>query len=252
MPAALKLVFSELPVMSILLNLSFSTITLSAVLTVGAVCIVHSRAQTLSNKSDTFKFRTLDTLTAVERELVEGSKQAIINTGLSDPYFRAHFTLLQVVNKAADRRVTWQLSIQGHRAVVKDSIGFYTEGPNRIHTHSVTQALGQTSEIVKTIPRTRALKIMKTCIGTFSFPVVEYGPVDGHAELLMVAHSRLPHEAAEVRERKGAERSKHSKELGAVDEIESEGDEKNRRKLIMGFVNLQTGRCTKGAGVIAP
>jgi hypothetical protein len=196
-------------------------------------------------------------LTVSERALVDGSKKAIIGTGLSPDYFNAHFKLLKVVDKASDRRVTWRFSLNGHDAIINDSIGYYTEGTKRVYVHSVATTLGQTSEIQRTLSRARALKIMKACIGDFSGPYVEYGPVDGHAQLLLVASARDPRNESRApreadRDRQRDEREKRKAAATGVDTIESEEEEKDRPKVVFGSVNLQTGKCTKGAGLIAP
>ena len=46
-----------------------------------------------------------------EQELAANSKRAIIETGISEPYFKEHFRLLKVVNEAGDRRVEWKYSV---------------------------------------------------------------------------------------------------------------------------------------------
>ena len=196
------------------------------------------------------------TLTPSEQALAHGSKQAILATGISETYFQTHFTLLKVVDKPADRRVMWQFSINGYNVVVNDSIGYYTEGTKRIDTHSVAKALGQTTEITRTLSRARALRILQSCIGSFENPTVEYGPVDGKAQLVMVAYKRAREESKSEREKeREREREKREKRKAAAagtDTIESEEDEGKSPPLILGAVNLQTGKCTKGAALIAP
>jgi hypothetical protein len=195
-------------------------------------------------------------LTASEQALVDGSKKAILNTGLSENYFNAHFKLLNVVDKPSDRRIVWQFSINQHQTVVNDSIGFYTQGTKRVNTHSVERTLGQTSEISRTLTRSRALKIMKSCIGNFDNPVVEYGPVDGRAELLLVANARTrvesKSEREEEREREQKERDKQKAVAAGTDVIKTEEDEGKEPPVIFGFVNLRTGKCTKGAALTSP
>jgi len=197
-------------------------------------------------------------LTASETALVEGSKQAILATGISEAYFKAHFELLSVIDKPSDRRVMWQFSVNEHQTVVTDAIGYYTEGTKRIDTHSVTKALGQTSEIQRTVARVRALRIMKSCIGPFENPSVTYGPVDGRAELLLVASARTPgektkSESEKEREREREERDKRRAAAAGTDVIESEEEEReSSRPILLGAVNLQTGVCTKGAALSSP
>ena len=196
------------------------------------------------------------TLTPSEQALVHGSKEAILATGISETYFQTHFKLLKVVDKPADRRVTWQFSVNEHNVIINDSIGYYTQGTKRVDTHSVTKALGQTTEIGRTLSRTRALKILKSCIGNFENPTVQYGPINGHAQLVMVGYKRAREESKSERE-KERERERENRErqkatAAGTDMIESEEDEGKSPPLILGAVNLQTGKCTKGAALIAP
>lgn len=198
-------------------------------------------------------------LTASEQSLVYGSKQAILETGISESYFTVHFKLLNVIDKPSDRRVVWQFSINQYQTVLNDAIGYYTEGSKRVNTHSIAKSLGQTTEIQRTISRARALRLMKSCIGNFDNPGVEYGPVNGRAELLLVAQARRRVETKSERERE-RERAREEKEerekrkavAAGTDVVESEEDEGEIKPLLLGAINLQTGKCTRGAGMIAP
>lgn len=190
-------------------------------------------------------------LTASELILVDGSKGVILLTGISEPYFNKHFKLLKVIDKPSDRRVVWQFSVNGYQAVLNDAIGYSTDlFARRVYTHSI--ALGETTEIQRTISRARALRLMRSCIGDFENPAVEYGPVNGRAELLLVANARNRVESKSARERQREERAKQKATAAGTDVIESEEDEGGIKPLLLGAINLQTGKCTKGAGTIAP
>jgi len=190
-------------------------------------------------------------LTASELILVDGSKGVILLTGISEPYFNKHFKLLKVIDKPSDRRVVWQFSVNGYQTVLNDAIGSYTNLFGRsVDTHSI--ALGETTEIQRTISRARALRLMRSCIGEFENPAVEYGPVNGRAELLLVANARNRVESKSAREREREERAKRKATAAGTDVIESEEDEGEIKPLLLGAINLQTGKCTKGAGTIAP
>jgi len=196
-------------------------------------------------------------LSAAEQALVSESRKVIIETGLSESYFDTHFKLTRIENKTSDRRVIWQLNINGYEGVITDSIGYYTDGTRRVDTHGVKQTLGRTKEILKTISRTQALKLMKVCIGSFSEPSVQFGPVEGTAELLLVAHkkeslSRREREARERREVREREKESQSNKKTTVDKIENEGEEGGGEPLIIGYINLQTGKCTRGKGIMTP
>lgn len=199
-----------------------------------------------------------DKLTGSEAVLVEGSKRAILATGISEPYFKAHFKLLSVVDKPSDRRVMWQFSVNEYQAVVTDAIGYNTQDGKQIDLHSVGKALGQTSEIGRTVTRARALKILKACIGPHETPSVTYGPVDGRAELLLVASARVPAEKAKnerekEREREREERNKRKAEAAGIDALAKQEEEgEGGAPIILGAVNLRTGKCTKGAALSSP
>ncbi len=192
-------------------------------------------------------------LTPSEQSLVAGSKKAIIETGITESYFVEHFKLLQVIEKPADRRVRWKFSINGYEAVIDDVVGYYTEGNRRIDTHAIAKTLGRTSNIQRTIARSRALKIMRSCIGNFSNAFVEYRPYSFYdqAELMLVAQSRRGRkDRKHEREKKEVEtRSKSATDVHDVIENEEDG---GGTRIIIGAVNLQTGKCTKGAAIATP
>ncbi|HKS09768.1 MAG TPA: hypothetical protein VJS13_09495 [Pyrinomonadaceae bacterium] len=195
-------------------------------------------------------------LTPGEEALVAGSKEAILATGVSETYFQTHFKLLKVIDQPADRRVSWQFSINEYNAIINDSIGYYKQGNKRVDTHSVAKELGKTTEIQRTVSRTRALKLLRSCIGNFDNPTVHYGPVKGQAQLVIVGYKRAREESKSERE-KEREREREKREqqkavAAGTDLIESEEDEGKAPPLILGAINLQTGKCTRGAGLITP
>src|SRR5215204_1122957 len=107
-------------------------------------------------------------------------------------FFDRHFRVERVVDRPADRRVVWRLSVGGYETLVSDTVGFYTQGGRRFDTHSVAATLNSTSDLTRTIPRPRAEKIMRRCIGRFADTQVEYrahGPGGGAALLLTAASS---------------------------------------------------------------
>lgn len=192
-------------------------------------------------------------LTPSEQSLVSGSKRAIIETGITESYFVEHFKLLQVIDKPADRRVRWRFSINGYEPFIDDVIGYYTEGNRRIDTHAIAKTLGRTSNIQRTIARSRALKIMRSCIGNFSNAFVDYRPYSFYdqAELMLVAQSRqVRKEDKHEREKKEVEAPSNTAP-GGRDIIEEEEDGGGPR-IIIGAVNLQTGKCIKGAAIATP
>lgn len=196
-------------------------------------------------------------LTASERALVNGSREAIIETGISPAFFDEHFRVARVVDRPGDRRVVWLLSVNGYEAAVNDAIGFYTEGARRVDTHSVAATLNETSDIARTITRRRAELLMRRCIGRFLDPQVEYrahGP-EGRAALLLTAHSLVPRrrerETSEREEREHRERAR-SGGSQTLDEVEAEDEEGGSVVFVLGAVDLVTGACTVGYGQAGP
>lgn len=206
-------------------------------------------------------------LTASERALVAGSREAIIKTGVSADFFDRHFRVARVLDRAGDRRVVWRLSVGGHETTVNDSVGYYTEGARRVDTHSVAATLSETSDITRTITRRRAEQLMRRCIGRFRDPQVEYRAqgAGGRAALLLTAHSLVPRreergrEARERREREERERAERERreraQAGgsqATDEVEEEDEEGEGPVVVLGAVDLVTGECTVGYGQAGP
>lgn len=207
-------------------------------------------------------------LTASERALVAGSREAMIETGLSPSFFDSHFRVARVVDRAGDRRVVWRLSVGGHEAAVNDSVGFYTEGGRRVDTHSVAATLSETSDITRTITRRRAATLMRRCIGRFRNPQVEYRAhgAGGRAALLLTAHSLVPRRREErgregrerrereEREREARERRERAQTGGSreLDEVEMEDEGGEGPVVVLGAVDLVTGECTVGYGQAGP
>jgi hypothetical protein len=201
---------------------------------------------------------------ASEKSLVEGSREAIIKTGLTEAFFDRHFRVARVIDRPADRRVVWRLSVGGYEAFVNDSVGFYTEGGRRFDTHSVAATLISTSDITRTIPRPRAERIMRRCIGRFNGAQVEYrahGP-GGEAALLLTASAvvmprggtargRSDREEREERERRERARQQTP---GSVqrDEVGEEDEGGDGPVVLLGAVDLSNGKCTVGRGQAGP
>jgi hypothetical protein len=201
-------------------------------------------------------------LTEGEKKLAEGSRNAILRAGISAAYFDKHFRLVHVFDKMGDRRVVWQFQINEYEATVNDAIGFYTDGGKRVDVNSVGSVLASAHDITRTIPRKTAERIMRRCIGSFSNPVVEYRALStaGEAALLLIGQSAIPpkvvrsrveRERLEREERERRERReerKRQREQGAIVVSEDEGEEE-RGNIILGAVNLETGKCIKGPGI---
>ena len=193
-------------------------------------------------------------LTAAERALVQSSREAIIKTGITAGYFDRHFLVAQVVDSPGNRRVVWKFSVGDYEATVSDSVGSYTEGGRRMNAHSVAGTLASTSDIERTITRRRAEAIMRRCIGPFEEPQVEYranGP-GGRAALLLTANRVIapPPESRAARARREREEREQLERVesqsGATRDTLRNKKGPPRSVILLGAVDLSTGRCTVG------
>src|SRR5439155_12765807 len=92
------------------------------------------------------------------------SKEAILNSGISQSYFTDHFTFLcAVADYGSHREVRWQYVIAGYTIVLSDVIG-YSEG---IDIHGITTTLHGFIEIQRVIPEDAAKQVLQSCIGEF-------------------------------------------------------------------------------------
>ena len=198
--------------------------------------------------------QVITSLSASQKSLMEGSKKAILKTGMSEPYFNKHFRLVEVIDKPGDRRVVWKFLVSGYEATINDSIGYYTEAGKRIDVHSVENVLMSTSDINRTISRARADRVLRACLGKFTDAAIEYrAGSSGRAELVLTAASvpRSRRSPERERKRKKAEKASKSAQKIETDVIEEE-DDKDRGPIYIASVNLETGKCTKGIGRAGP
>lgn len=188
-------------------------------------------------------------LNDAERKLVGQSRNAVVRTGMSPGYFDRHFKLVKVVNQSADRRVVWQYSLNEYNTTVTDVLGYYTKDGKRFDTHSVEAMLRATSDIKTTISRRKANQMMQQCIGSFRNVSIEYRAADGGGARLFLTAEAVPRRARrskeerEREEREEREREARAKATGS-DPIENEGEK--GPPIIVGSIDLQTGKCTKG------
>jgi len=164
--------------------------------------------------------------------LVERSKRAIIETGISASYFDKHFKLVKTVDDPADQRVEWLFSVNGYEAQLVDAIGFHSTGGKRVYVHGIKNQLHSTHEIAKTLSLHQARRVLRRCIGKYESESVIYSTlsVPGKAKLYLTGRSVIE------RDRK---QERNPKETGGEDE---------GRFLYVGFVDVETGKCVKKLG----
>jgi hypothetical protein len=172
--------------------------------------------------------------------LAARSKKAIIETGISEPYFNKHFRLLRVVAEMDERRVEWKYSINEYETLLVDDVGYYTsEKGERVDVHSIKNELFSTYDIKRTIPKSRADAALSSCIGEHTDASVVYRArkTPGKARLYLMARSRVE---VEREDEKDGKRDKEG-------EREIEGFFFN-----VGFVDLESGKCAIERGKVTP
>lgn len=187
-------------------------------------------------------------LSAEEEKLVSGSRAAILAAGLSPRYFDAHIRLFKVVNTAGDRRVVWRFAVNEHEATINDAVGFYTDAQGQlVFTHSVTGLLAPAHDVRRTITRRRAERVMRACIGGFAGGSVSYQKFGSppRAALVFSAVS-LPLPAAPVASAKQQQPPAAAQRKEEDPERDRIGGGKKKPFLLIGTIDLETGRCTKG------
>jgi hypothetical protein len=228
-----------------------------------SLCVLSAIKATAGQTGPAGFAQSTSAMSPEEKRLADGSRLAILKTGMSPAFFDSHFKINKVFNLQGDRRVEWDFSINGYESRVSDAIGFYTESGTRIDIHSITGLLNKTADIHRTIPRARAEKIMRSCIGNFTNPAIEYRPqkATGAAALLLTAQSIRPakqssrREAEDRREKEKREAGEKNSQNGRTDRdrpTEEEDDDRGRPVILLGEVNLESGTCTVGRASIAP
>ncbi|HWT00953.1 MAG TPA: hypothetical protein VN256_11965 [Pyrinomonadaceae bacterium] len=178
---------------------------------------------------------------SADPSLVAGSKKAILETGISEAYFDRHFRLARVVAAEGDRRVEWKFSVNGYEALLVDDIGYNTsEAGERVDVHSIKSELYSAHDITRTIPKRRARAALRTCIGEYADAMVVYRALKapGKAGLYLTARAKIDF-GDEGEEEEGEEEGEGGREV--------EGFSFN-----VGFIDLETGKCTVEKGQVTP
>ena len=182
---------------------------------------------------------------AQDAKLVSSSRYAILETGISERYFDKHFRLARVVAAEGERRVEWKFSLGGYEALLVDDLGFHTtEGGERVDVHSIKNELFSAYDIKRTIPKRRAEAALKSCIGDYTDAAVIYRALraPGKAGLYLTARAKVETDGEEE-----AERGEEREEAEGEPEHEVEGVTFN-----VGFIDLETGKCTVEKGQVTP
>lgn len=184
--------------------------------------------------------------TPEETELIAGSRSAILAAGISPEYFDDHFAVAAVHNLPSDRRVVWQFKIGEFEARVQDAIGTFSENGEVKQTHSVPML----AEISRVISRRRAERILRACIGPHSATAVEFRARNeqGLMGLFLTASAT----SSTNKQRKGGKTEKYEQQSGNAQSDFIDEEAKRRSPVILGAVDLETGKCRRGEGWAGP
>lgn len=223
----------------------------AAMATFGVPARVEGQTAAAREEAGTKRAEQALKLTPEEERLVESSRAAIIETGFSAGYFDAHFEPFRVFNTPGDRRVMWRFRVNEYEVLINDPIGFYTDARGqRVDTHSVAATLGKTRDIRRTISLRRAERVMKTCIGehgSASILFQRFG-AEGRAALVFTAVSLLPLAAPANASQPAPAITPDPTTSRRRDGLRPGG--KKKPFLVIGTVDLETGRCTKGVAQV--
>jgi hypothetical protein len=230
--------------------------TVKTLLTV-AFCISLSLNQ-FAQTTTQMQQKQTGKLSAADNALVQSSKAAIVGKGLSASYFDEHFKVERVVNTVGDRRVMWKFSVGEYEVILNDAVGYYTDDKGqRINLHAIGNMLSNAHDIKSTIPKKRAEQLMTQCLGKYTPGAIVFQAfgTPPRASLLFTASSipmPLKESKEEEREKSARERVKEKREKSKVkssnrDAVMEEDEGDDAAPLIYtGFIDLETGACTKG------
>jgi hypothetical protein len=208
------------------------------------------RGQTEQNEDKT----AAEQKKASEDALVQASRDAILSVGISAEYFEEHFKLFKVFDSTSDRRVLWRFSVNEYETTVQDSVGVSTVGAERHLTHTVSSLLNSMIEIHKTIPRRQAEKMLTACIGKHETPSVELRLDEKGKIGLFLAASAVPAPDPVVANFPATTTPGKPEIVPTTQQERDSIRERGKRRdpLVLGAVNLQTGKCIKGLGLVGP
>jgi hypothetical protein len=179
-------------------------------------------------------------LTEGEKKLVEGSRAAIIETGISEAYFAEHFRLAKVVDAVDSRAVEWKYAVGDYETSLSDAVGYYTGARGeRVNVHGVKGALVKAHDITRTLPKARALQILRGCIGRHGDTSIVYRSLE------LNSPARLYLTARELKEGRDPIR-----ELGGGRRIRRGEEEEEIALFNVGFVDLESGQCRVVTGQV--
>ena len=182
--------------------------------------------------------------------LIQSSRQTIIDSGFTESYFEQHFKLVDAFDKPGDQRVVWRFSLNEYETQLTDAIGYYTgAGGRRIYVHSILAGLGATRDIRRTISKRRARQLMTSCVGKFESESVIMLRLntDPKTSLYLMAYAARPSKRKEDRDEKtGSPQRANEPDRPPIEH------ESDNRPIPIGYINLETGKCSRAQASVTP
>ena len=184
-----------------------------------------------------------------DNDLEQSSRKAIIETGFSEAYFDEHFRIVAAFDRPGDIRVVWKFSVNGYETTLSDAVGYYTDHQRRVYVRSIQNTLGPTRDITRTIRRKRARELMASCLGRYAGEAVALMRLSPGEKmsLFLTAHSI---------NRRGRRRARDTEAEEGVNGRSRESDvperERTTRPMSLGYINLETGKCSRGRAIATP
>ena len=149
-----------------------------------------------------------------DRAIVSASRQALLETGMSDAFLDASVALLGVSEGENDWVVQWSIAIGEYTVPLKDRITVSVTGAL---VHLLPEALGRTHDIGTTLTHTAAEEALERCIGSLD-----------RDSLVMTYRARVRGGSAQLllEGRSQAQEGSGARNVGSID--------------------LETGECKKG------
>lgn len=162
--------------------------------------------------------------------LVEESKKTVRTMGISEDYFMQHFKLLYAItNPVSSRMVAWQFMIGDYTTTIDDTLNFSVDSPSY---HTIKDKLYGFTEIKQVITKSYAEKHMKDCIGDFKDSYVSFAFPKGFNRMTNAPQGVAPNYVVSL--------YLIARSVEETKNINTQWD--------VGYIDLQTGECTKGKG----
>ena len=145
----------------------------------------------------------------------------------------------------------WRLKVAEYETTVNDSVGSYTDEKGARHdAHSITGRLSPARDIGPTIPKRRAERLMKACIGEYQSGSVVYQPFGSPPRAALVFTAMSSPEPQKPAAKGSTTPPAPTPTLAPTQSDTIRQGGKKPPPLRIGMVDLETGRCVVGVGQV--